>query len=461
VDDPGAPSIKLSGRRAVLGAAGALCLFAVLASCLSSQPRPPLRPPPAGFAVLAHDIAKFRALPLKRDVALAAAAENLTRDELTAPFELTHVERAYKAIALVGEDADLGAALGEFRQLDRLFTYDAVRGSIALEPAADKLGLPFEATDPTLAREAPFGFAVVAALQEQNFHWQEKIRLAFLEDHRLALRALAIGDAAVTLIARTNNRIDFTAADVARTGQFAGALEKAAAGLPGFVRDKITFPYRDGSRFVLWALKARGWSGVDALYVNPPLSSAAVLHPEKYFLLGERPLRFFPAALRSVAKDGFIVEQSLGAHLLRGLLAGALDANLAGAVAAAWRGDQLFAFQDGGEFVTAWYSSWATAQQAAAFQRAYKNVLERRQRIRFDTPVKPSANSSLSGRTRANRGVWLETQGPAVLFLSGVPLERLRQRVEDAWRDLEIEADPAVIRFDSVRNRRQLSLSSR
>jgi hypothetical protein len=73
-------------------------------------------------------------------------------------------------------------------------------------------------------------------------------------------------------------------------------------------------------------------------------------------------------------------------------------------------------------------------------------------------------HSSLTGRTRDNRGVWLQAQGPVVLLLSGVPIDRLRERADEAWRDLEIESAPTAIRFDSVRQerkRRQLSLSSR
>lgn len=458
MDDPGAPTLTSTitslWRRAFLSGTGVLLLLAVvviLASCLTSEPRPLFRPSPGGFAALAQDIAAFRGLPLKRDITLAGGfADQPTRNESAGPFELKQVEQAYKSIALLPNDADLAKALGEFRQLDRLFAYDSVNGTVALGSAATKLATPFEMTDPTLAREAPLGFAIATALQEQYFQWQEKTDSLFLEDQRLSSRALATGDAVVTLIARAVKRIDLTAEDLARAGRFAAELEKAAARLPNFLRDKITFPYREGSQFVLWALKAKGWSGVDALYANPPPSTAAVLHPEKYFVLPERPLRFFPAALWQRVKESLTVEQSLGEQLIRGLLAGEFNPKLASDTAAAWRGDQLFAFQDGEQLTTVWYSAWTSPGRAAAFQRAYKNILERRQRIRFETPAEKSPNA-LSGRTRDNRGVWLQAQGPVVLLLSGVPIDRLGERADEAWRDLEIESDPTAIRFDSVR----------
>jgi len=460
-----APTLSLSWPRAILCGTGALLLLGFLASCLTSEPPLLFRPTPTGFTALVQEIAAFRALPLKRNLTLAAGfAEQLNRSESVGPFELKHVEQAYKTIALLPNDADLSKALGEFRQLDQMFAYDGVTGTVALGPAAAKLGTPFEMTNPTLAREAPIGFAIAAALQEQNFHWQEKTDSIFLEDHRLALRALATGDAVVTLITRAANKITLASDDLARAGRFAAELEKAAARLPDFLRHKLIFPYREGSQFVLWALKTKGWSGVDALYANPPVSTAAVLHPEKYFLLRERPLRFFPAALLRRAKDGLAVEQSLGEQLIRGLLAGEIDPKLAGDTAAAWRGDHLFTFQDGEQTTTAWYSAWTSPNQAAAFHDAYKNVLERRQRIRFETPSEPSMLYSRRGRTRDNRAVWLQTQGAVVLLLSGVPIDRLRERADEAWLDLEIESDPTVIRFDSARqikNGRQLSLSSK
>src|SRR5262245_13661820 len=437
-------------RYAVAGSVSMLLLLALVAGCLSSQPRPLFRPAPAGFAALAQEIAKFRGLPLRGEIRLAAGfAEDRVGGESTAPFELKHVEQAYKNIGLLPRDADLAGALGEFRRLDDLFNYDNIRAAVALAPAAARFGVPFEMTDPTLAREAPFGFAIVAALQEQNFRWQEKITSTFLEDQRLAWRALATGDAAITLVARAVNRSELTSADLTRAGRFASELEKSAAHLPVFLRDKITFPYRDGSRFVLWALKAKGWPGVDALYANPPPSTAALLHPEKYFFLGERPLRFFPAALLRRAKERLVVEQRSGEQLVRGLLATSSDPTQADETVAEWRGDQLFAFYDDAQFATVWYSAWTSSNQATTFQRLYKSLLERRSRIRFEPPLQSTTNSSLSGRTSDNHGAWLEARGTVVLWLSGVPIERLRERVDDAWRDVEIAADPDVMQLDA------------
>lgn len=455
----------LRSSSAFLAWTAALCLLVALASCITAETHLPSQATPTAFAALAEDIAGFRGLALKRDIALTRVAGAAAQMNSQSPFQLQYVERAYKSIGLLLNNVDFGKALNEFSQLAQLATYDVASGRVALAPDAVKLGAPFEMTNAILAREAPLGFAVIAALQEQNFHWQAKTDAVYLEDRRLAFRALATGDAALTLVARANhkNEKNFSPSDLAAAGKFSAEVEKSAARLPDFLRQQLALLYREGSQFALWALKAKGWPGVDALYANPPLSTAEILHPEKYYLKREAPWQFFPAALLRSMKDSPAVEQSLGEYLIRGLLATANSLKHASDSAARWRGDQLFAFADGKNLVTVWYSAWQTPADAAAFQAAFRAVLEKRQRVRFDAKAALSMGT-LSGLTRDNRGVWLQTNGPAVIFISGVPSDRLSAFADTAWQDLEIENDPTALRFDSAsgpKRRNQLSLSNR
>ncbi len=442
-----------------------LCLLAALASCIGVETRLSTETTPTAFAALAQDIAGLRGLRLPRDIALSRAAGAAGQINSYYPFELQQVERAYKSIGLLPSNIDFGKALNDFRQLAQLATYDATSGRVAIAPNAVKLGAPFEATDVILAREAPLGFAVMAALQEQHFKWQTKTDAVFLEDRRLAFRALGSGDAALTLVARANRKSaeNFAARELAVAGKFSDELEKAAARLPPFLRQQLTLPYREGSQFALWALKAKGWPGVDALYADPPLSSAEILHPEKYYLKRQAPEQFFPAALLRAMKDGPAVEQSLGEYLIRGLLASANPFKPAGEIAARWRGDQLFAFADGDNLITVWFSAWDSPADATRFQAALRTVLEKLPRIRFAEKTE-LPTGALNGRTRDNRGVWLQSKGPVVGFISGVASERLSSFADTAWKDLEIEADGTALRFDSARRqtpRHQLSLSNR
>jgi hypothetical protein len=52
---------------------------------------------------------------------------------------------------------------------------------------------------------------------------------------------------------------------------------------PQFLRDSLLYPYTTGAAFVARLYQdGGGWRLVDAAYGNPPTSTAAVLHPERY-----------------------------------------------------------------------------------------------------------------------------------------------------------------------------------
>lgn len=428
-----------------------LLLQIALSGCLISDSRPVPRASSTGFATLAQDLAAFRGLRWRREIVLAGFTDEIGQRKSSSPIELQEVEQAYKNIGLWADGISFAAAAAEFRRLQKLSYYDPANASVSLAPEAAKLGSPFAMTDAALAGEAPFGFAIVGALLEQNFHWQEKLDSLSFEDRRLAFHALAVGDAVLTLIARARGEgvKNWSARDLADAGRFADALEKSAARLPEFLRHELTFPFREGSQFVFWALKAKGWPGVDALYGNPPNSAAEILHPERYFLLREAPLRFFPAALLRSMKTGPAVEQSLGEYLIRGLLATAHRSTFASDTATAWRGDQLFAFRESEWLPTAWFSAWRSAADAAAFQRAYRTVLEKHQRVHFDS--KQAGSTTILTATSRGAGVWLQASGSAVLLLCGMPVNRLSEFAAEAWKDLEIEPEPNAVRFDSAR----------
>ena len=445
----------------------ALLFSLAIFSCLASQPQSRTTASAAEFAALAQQVVQLRGLGLKRDIALGGLSASNGPPQTYGPFEIDQVERAYKSIGLLPNESDLGKALDEFRRLEQLIIYDAASGSVILSPQAGLLGAPFARTDPIFAREAPLLFGIIAALQDQHFKWQEKLNRIFLDDQRLAYRALAVGDAALTLIARSarKNKGDLSIGDLANAGRFGADLEKAAAHLPEFLRQQIIFPFREGSQFAFWAFNAQGWPGVNGLYAKPPSSTAQVIHPEKYYLNRSAPLRFFPGALLLQLKENPTVEQSLGEYVVRSLLATESSVTQAASIATPWRGDQLFTFQDHGSLVTAWFSAWASDTAAVEFARAYRTVLEKRQRVRFDAMTGPTANS-FAGSTRDGHSVSLQARGTVVLLLSGVQTSHLRQTTEEAWRDLEIEPDPTHIRFDLARQRNnkavgQLSLATR
>jgi len=182
--------------------------------------------------------------------------------------------------------------------------------------------------------------------------------------------------------------------------QVAVEIDKLAARLPEFLRELVSFPYRDGSQYVNWAFAANGWPGVNGLYVNPPSTTAQVLHPKKYFIQREQPLRFFPAALLRRFNNRPIVEQSLGELLIRALLRSRHAPKLYSRNGKCMARRSAFSFQNDALLNIFWFSSWHDETSAGEFLESYRKVLESRQGVRFETlrPTKlPYADRDFSG----------------------------------------------------------------
>jgi hypothetical protein len=203
-----------------------LLLQIALSGCLISESRPVPRASSSGFAALAQDIAAFRGLRWRREIVLADFTNEMGQRKSSSPIEIQEVEQAYKNIGLWADGISFAAAAAEFRRLQILSYYDAANARVSLAPESAKLGSLFAMTDAALAGEAPFGFAIMSALLEQNFRWQEKIDSLLFEDRRLAFHALAVGDAVLTLIARARREgvKNWSANDLADTSRFADEL---------------------------------------------------------------------------------------------------------------------------------------------------------------------------------------------------------------------------------------------
>lgn len=434
-------------------------LLGALCGCLSSDPKTLPAVSESAFVALAKSVAQWRDLPLKRDLELdilSAEAENRLRQNISTDFyrgaPTAQIEAVYKSIGLLPNDSDLNAALVESKKALPLIRYNTLNGRISVSPGARRLGAPYEKTDPSAAQELPAVLGIVRALQEQHFNWRERKNSIVFEDRRLALRAVAAGDALLAAVSRASGE-SHEKLSPARLGvslQIAAEIDRSAARLPDFLREQAVFPYRAGSQFVLWALAAKGWHGVNALYADPPQTTAQVLHPEKYFIRRENPLRFFPPVLLRRLKESSVIEQSLGESLIGALLRTEHSSTFAAETAAGWRGDQLFAFQKDGKIAIFWFSSWSDETGAQQFVRAYRRVLESRHRVRFDA-VAATKESSLIAADRDGRAWLLQSRGAVVLTMQSAAADRLTELAEEAWKDLEIEPDTAPVAFESAK----------
>jgi hypothetical protein len=442
-----------------------LTLAGLLASCSSSNPSPKISPPPESFKELQQRIALIRELPFKREVSLAnespkATSEGILSDEYGTQSPV-YISRAYKRLGLLPESTDFTAALADYVRLERTFYYEARKDLMVISPVAAQLVQAMRAEPGRNLEQLPVVLGLSRALQEQHFQWQGKLNGIALEDRKLAFRALAVGDTVLVGIAYLQaSQPTITPSDSVRTlARWATALEKISSHLPQLLQQKLVFPYRDGSQFVQWAHAANGWTGVNAVFADPPFSTSQILHPEKYYVKRENPLHLRPSGLARQMKESAVVDQTLGEYLVQLLLMLNLSRQEASQIAAAWTGDQLSAYLEGDNLLTAWITAWKKDEDARAFYRAYQNLLQRHHRLRF--AASPGRTDSVQAELPGDRLILLQLEGPFVLLLDGTTPTRSMQLADEVWKNLDAETESTVIPFDSAKGLPQLSFKIR
>lgn len=430
----------------------------MLGGCLAPDSQSIAPPSPETFTEFAHDVARWRELPFDQPLSLQYQSGEIGA-ETTAATPIGQFETAYKVIGLLPDSVNFGAALLQYRRLVRLITSDEARKLITVSTDAARLGVPVASSRPDAARELPAAVGVVRALQDRRFHWRQKMLAGASAERRLALGAVAMGDALLAALSRALAERP-QPAHLALLAELAAEIEQRARRLPDFLRQRAGLIYREGGQFVYWAYAARGWPGVDALYADPPQTTAQILHPERFFVRREAPLTFFPAALLRRLQSYSLIEDAIGELSSRVLLEGVLSTSRAAETAAGWRGDHLFAFQRVADMDLFWFSAWKDETAAEEFLSGHRQVLEDSKRLRFER-VSQAKDLALIGAARDERAWLLQRRGNLVLAAHSVNASRVTDLAQDAWRDLEVDAEPSPVRFESARRSgNQFSLRS-
>jgi hypothetical protein len=175
------------------------------------------------------------------------------------------------------------------------------------------------------------------ALDDQHFNLDPD----FVDDEAaMAFEALVEGDAGVveSLYLASLPEAERQAAAAEEESAFGGAGGR----ISGIEAELGAFPYRDGPRLVAALLAAGGPGRLDAAFRSPPVSSAEVLHPERFL---DGPGR---VPVPRVTADGRVVDDGvLGELILRLVLAGSLPRDRAAKAAAGWAGDHYVAWSAG------------------------------------------------------------------------------------------------------------------
>jgi hypothetical protein len=146
------------------------------------------------------------------------------------------------------------------------------------------------------------------------------------------------------------------------------------------MQEDFLFPYQQGKDFVETLYQAGGWSAVDQAYLNPPLSSEQILHPDRYPADMPTPvdLTLQPADL-GVGWDeidrGVMGEWYTALVLFSGLDPnGRINRSQALDAAAGWEGDAYAVFYNASlnQTVMVLLTEWEDEAEAVEFTQAFQ-----------------------------------------------------------------------------------------
>jgi hypothetical protein len=197
----------------------------------------------------------------------------------------------------------------------------------------------------------PLAHEIAHAVADQRFGIRRLLQIAPDGSHRLdgdaerARLALVEGDATLSALELADPSETFL--DRRALAALTARLGGAAAGprTPPWLSALERFEHVDGLLFVARVRARRPWSAIDALWSDPPASTAEVLHPEKYEAC-EAPIAVAEELLPTLPGIGRpAVSNVLGELVARTWLATAMPPEIAARAAAGWAGDRAGIYQ--------------------------------------------------------------------------------------------------------------------
>ncbi len=320
-----------------------------------------------------HRIAALRGLPFApaaRVEVLDAAAMSATVTRLRESEDSLRILRVWSQIDAAFGDPWTKTPAQAARELPTNNSYGVYSPSDdTLFLSRDRLG-PLEEGLAIHRRE----LIEIVLTHELAHAWQHRHFPALFEptgdvDCFATRHALLEGDAEVTTLALTEGGTDDAALE--RYLRFRHAMAVAAGQHPDSNRD-WQLRYEKALRFLVGVVRRDGWKGLNALLLEPPTETAAVLAPETASCAAAVPVDSFacPAGWRLVA------DTAVGSFGMPPLL-GIKPAPLA---MSGWCGDRLQVCVRDGSADTAWRwaSRWRTSDDAARFAAAVRDHLRRR-----------------------------------------------------------------------------------
>ncbi len=341
---------------------------------------------------------RLRGIPFRHEVKRDVTKREKLQDMLLKDFEqdmtpeeFDGMEKTYRAFGLTPADLDLKKFLVDVYSEEIAAYYDPkTKTMFMIEEPEEKRNEPPTFLERFLGKTGGFdkdeNKTVIAhemthALSDQHYDLDDLHEATKKnDDQSLAVSALIEGEATLAMMAAGQEDWDgsqivkLPAEGLGRglelmmpfmTSLGSGQMLKKA---PPIIAESMMFPYIRGLVFCARLANDDGWGGIDAAYLDPPLSTEQILHPNKYKADPDYPALIDLGELdpgagwREVARN--VMGEMQTAVLLR--------QHDGKAAAAGWDGDRYAVFEGPNDkLALIWATTWDSEDDAREFARAY------------------------------------------------------------------------------------------
>jgi hypothetical protein len=309
---------------------------------------------------------------VEREFLTQGELRQLVMDDFLADFTQEEAFIEARVLALLGllePDFDLWNFYADLYTEQVAGFYDSEDEAMAVICGAD-FGGPEHIT---------FAHEYTHALQDQTYDIEDG--LGYNDNHCeadselcAAIQALIEGDA--FLLQEQWLRIYATEEDRADLMEFYANYESPVFdSAPRFLHQDLLFPYMAGLDFVQALYLEGGWAAVDAAYLDPPLSTEQILHPERY--PADAPIWLEVPDLSAALGDAWreIDRGVLGEWYTHLALNEFLPKAVAVEAAMGWGGDYYLAFYNEEKDIDAFVlvSQWDTMPDVHEFDAAFRD----------------------------------------------------------------------------------------
>jgi hypothetical protein len=274
--------------------------------------------------------------------------EDLDRDEITGD------QAIFELLGMLDGSVDLYQLIVDLYTEQVAGFYDPEIGELVVPVAADGI---------TPLQEITISHELVHALTDQHFDFDE-VHEDLIEtgtgDDEYGILGLVEGDATYQQLLFLESMDPATAVEVVLESlSFDTSVLDST---PRWIRQDLGFPYEHGLLFTGFLVREGGLKEVDEAYLDLPVSSEQILHPEKY-LRSEGPSELTPPPV-DLEGWSFFDEATFGEWGIRLLLMDTLKPGELTQAAAGWGNDTYSAFLRGEDTAMAWVYQGETIEDA-------------------------------------------------------------------------------------------------